>query len=104
MDVVNTIGGCWNGNPDRCTYPTGLRADGKEARSTLTPRPPAPASGRGGERHIGDRWVLFIANIRLIQTSFPLLPDSLAPLAASGSIGPGVRGLLAGLFGCFPKA
>jgi hypothetical protein len=25
MDVVNAIGVCWDGNPDRCTYPTGLR-------------------------------------------------------------------------------
>jgi hypothetical protein len=22
MDVVNAIGVCWDGNPDRCTYPT----------------------------------------------------------------------------------
>jgi len=22
MDVVDAIGGCWDGDPDRCTYPT----------------------------------------------------------------------------------
>ena len=22
MDVIDTIGGCWDGDPDRCTYPT----------------------------------------------------------------------------------
>jgi hypothetical protein len=22
MDVVGAIGGCWDGAPDRCTYPT----------------------------------------------------------------------------------
>jgi hypothetical protein len=24
MEVVDAIGGCWNGAPDRCTYPTSL--------------------------------------------------------------------------------
>jgi len=27
MDVIKAIGDCWNGDPDRCTYPTPLRSD-----------------------------------------------------------------------------
>jgi hypothetical protein len=28
MDVVDTIGGCWDGDPDRCTYPTTYHSTG----------------------------------------------------------------------------
>jgi hypothetical protein len=34
MDVIKAIGDCWNGDPDRCTYPTPLRSDRNQAKDS----------------------------------------------------------------------